>query len=74
MITAELDDATIEITNSIDNVEMDNTNITAGYDNSYDVDIGDLSDLDITVAKKEYTITGDDIYIPQLSGRLDRTD
>ena len=66
MITAELDDATIEITNSIDNVEMDNTNITAGYDNSYDVDIGDLSDLDITVAKKEYTITGDDIYIPQL--------
>ena len=66
MITAELDDSTIEITNSIDNVELDNTNIIAGYDNSYNVDIEDLSDLDITVAKKEYTIVGDDIYIPQL--------
>lgn len=66
MITAELDDSTIEITNSIDNVEQDNTNTIAGYDNSYNVDIEDLSDLDITVAKKEYTIVGDDIYIPQL--------
>ena len=66
MITAELDTSTIEITNSVDNVAIDNTNITAGYDNSYNVDIGELSDLDITVAKKEYTIVGDDIYIPQL--------
>lgn len=66
MITAELDTSTIEITNSIDNVELDNTNIIAGYDNSYNADIEDLSDLDITVAKKEYTIVGDDIYIPQL--------
>ena len=66
MITAELDTSTIEITNSIDNVVLDNNNITAGYDNSYNVDIEDLSDLDITVAKKEYTIVGDDIYIPQL--------
>lgn len=66
MITAELDTSTIEITNSIDNVVIDNTNIIAGYDNSYNVDIEDLSDLDITVAKKEYTIVGDDIYIPQL--------
>src|SRR5574344_333481 len=66
MITAELDTSTIEITNSIDNVALDNANITAGYDNSYNVDIEDLSDLDITVAKKEYTIVGDDIYIPQL--------
>ena len=66
MITAELDTSTIEITNSTDNVVIDNTNIIAGYDNSYNVDIEDLSDLDITVAKKEYTIVGDDIYIPQL--------
>ena len=66
MITAELDTSTIETTNSIDNVVLDNNNITAGYDNSYNVDIEDLSDLDITVAKKEYTIVGDDIYIPQL--------
>ena len=66
MITAELDTSTIEITNSIDNVVIDNANITSGYDNSYNVGIEDLSDLDITVAKKEYTIVGDDIYIPQL--------
>ena len=66
MITAELNTSTIEIANSIDNVAIDNTNITSGYDNSYNVDIGELSDLDITVAKKEYTIVGDDIYIPQL--------
>lgn len=66
MITAELDTSTIEITNSIDSVALDNTNIIAGYDNSYNADIEDLSDLDITVAKKEYTIVGDDIYIPQL--------
>ena len=66
MITAELDTSTIVITNSIDNVVLDNNNTTAGYDNSYNVDIEDLSDLDITVAKKEYTIVGDDIYIPQL--------
>ena len=65
MITAELDTSTVEITNSTNSVALDNTNIIAGYDNSYNVDIEDLSDLDITVAKKEYTITGDDIYIPQ---------
>ena len=33
MITAELDDSTIEIVNSTDNVVIDNANITAGYDN-----------------------------------------
>lgn len=31
-----------------------------------EVETVDLSDLDITVAKKEYVITGDDIYIPML--------
>ena len=66
MITAELDTTTIEITNSIDNVVIDNTNITAGYDNSHNVDVEDLSDLDITVAKKEYTIVGDGIFIPSM--------
>lgn len=43
----------------INNVEV----ISAGQ---VEVETVDLSDLDITVAKKEYVITGDDIYIPML--------
>lgn len=31
-----------------------------------DVEVVDLSELDITVAKREFVITGDDIYIPKL--------
>ena len=57
---------TTELVGSVYDVEIVNDNIVAGYDNSHDVCIEDLDDLYITVAKKEYVITGDDIYIPQL--------
>ena len=54
-------------TQGFEDTEIRNSNImVAGVDSNYDVCIEDLEDLDITVAKKEYTITGDDIYIPQL--------
>ena len=56
----------VGLESNVDDVEIVNDNIVAGYDNSHDVCIEDLDDLDITVAKKEYVITGDDIYIPQL--------
>ena len=56
----------VGLESNVDDVEIVNDNIVAGYDNSHDVCIEDLDDLDITVAKKEYIITGDDIYIPQL--------
>lgn len=56
----------VGLESSVDDVEIVNDSIVAGYDNSHDVCIEDLDDLDITVAKKEYVITGDDIYIPQL--------
>ena len=54
-------------TQGFDDIEIRNSSImVAGIDNNYDVKVEDLAELDITVAKKEYTITGDDIYIPQL--------
>lgn len=54
-------------TQGFEDTEIRNSNImVAGVDSNYDVQVEDLEDLDITVAKKEYTITGDDIYIPQL--------
>ena len=56
----------VGLESNVDDVEIVNDNIVAGYDNSHDVCIEDLDDLDISVAKKEYVITGDDIYIPQL--------
>ena len=31
-----------------------------------DVEVVDLSELDVTVAKREFVITGDDIYVPKL--------
>lgn len=56
MIEVETQTTEVEI---INNVEV----ISAGQ---VEVETVDLSDLDITVAKKEYVITGDDIYIPML--------
>ena len=53
-------------THGFEDTEIRNSNImVAGIDNNYDVQVENLDELDITVAKKEYTITGDDIYIPQ---------
>lgn len=52
-------------------VEVPNTEIV--IEDSLDVSVGscevevvDLADLDVTVSKKEYVITGDEIYIPML--------
>ena len=54
-------------TQGFEDIEIRNSNLmVAGMDNNYDVQVENLDDLDITVAKKEYVITGDDIYIPQL--------
>ena len=53
-------------TQGFEDIEIRNSNLmVAGIDNNHDVQVEDLDDLDITVAKKEYVITGDDIYIPQ---------
>ena len=56
MIEVETQTTEVEATN---NIEV----ISAGQ---VEVETVDLSDLDVTVAKKEYVITGDDIYIPML--------
>lgn len=54
-------------TQGFEDIEIRNSNLmVAGMDNNYDVQVENLDELDITVAKKEYTITGDEIYIPQL--------
>lgn len=53
-------------TQGFEDIEIRNNNlIVTGVDSTQEVHVEDLDDLDITVAKKEYTITGDDIYIPQ---------
>ena len=53
-------------TQGFEDIEIRNSNLmVTGIDNNYDVQVENLDELDITVAKKEYTITGDDIYIPQ---------
>lgn len=53
-------------THGFEDIEIRNSNLmVTGIDNNYDVQVENLDELDITVAKKEYTITGDDIYIPQ---------
>ena len=56
MIEVETQTTEVEV---INNIEV----ISAGQ---VEVETVDLSDLDITIAKKEYVITGDDIYIPML--------
>ena len=56
MIEVETQTTEVEV---INNVEVTSTS-------QVEVETVDLSDLDITVAKKEYVITGDDIYIPML--------
>ena len=56
MIEVETQTTEVEVTN--------NTEVTST--GQVEVETVDLSDLDITVAKKEYVITGDDIYIPML--------
>lgn len=56
MIGVETQTTEVEV---INNVEVTSTS-------QVEVETVDLSDLDITVAKKEYVITGDDIYIPML--------
>lgn len=56
MIEIETQTTEVEV---INNVEVTGTS-------QVEVETVDLSDLDITVAKKEYVITGDDIYIPML--------
>lgn len=54
----EVETQTIEV-EVVTNAEVTSTG-------QVEVETVDLSDLDITVAKKEYVITGDDIYIPML--------
>ncbi len=56
MIEVETQTTEVEV---INNVEVTSTS-------QVEVETVDLSDLDITIAKKEYVITGDDIYIPML--------
>ena len=56
MIEVEVHDTDVEVVSEI-GVESTG-NVTA--------EVVDLGDLDITVAKKEYVITGDSIYIPVL--------
>ena len=56
MIEVETQTTEVEIVN---NIEVTSTS-------QVEVETVDLSNLDITVAKKEYVITGDDIYIPML--------
>ena len=56
MIEVETQTTEVEVTN---NIEVTSTS-------QVEVETVDLSDLDITVAKKEYVITGDNIYIPML--------
>ncbi|MFW9602481.1 MAG: hypothetical protein ACMV1B_09190 [Prevotella sp.] len=56
MIEAETQTIEVEV---VTNTEVTSTS-------QVEVETVDLSDLDITVAKKEYVITGDDIYIPML--------
>ena len=56
MIEVETQTTEVEV---INNVEVTSTS-------QVEVETVDLSNLDITVAKKEYVITGDDIYIPML--------
>lgn len=51
-------------TQTIEVEVVTNTEVTST--GQVEVETVDLSDLDITVAKKEYVITGDDIYIPML--------
>ena len=51
-------------TQTIEVEVVTNTEVTST--GQIEVETVDLSDLDITVAKKEYVITGDDIYIPML--------
>ena len=54
-------------TQGLDDTELKTNNMmVTGSDTSHSVCVEDLDDLDISVAKKEYVITGDDIYIPQL--------
>ena len=54
-------------TQGLDGTELKANNMmVTGSSTSHSVCVEDLDDLDITVAKKEYVITGDDIYIPQL--------
>lgn len=55
----------IEVETQTTEVEVNN-NIEVTSTGQVEVETVDLSDLDITVAKKEYVITGDDIYIPML--------
>ena len=51
-------------TQTIEVEVVTNTEVTSA--GQVEVETVDLSDLDITVAKKEYVITGDHIYIPML--------
>ena len=55
---------TIEIPEDNEVVIEEKIDVTSVGD--IDVEVVDLDELDITVAKKEFVITGDDIYIPML--------
>ena len=55
----------IEVTTEDIVVDIDN-NIDVNSTGSIDVVITDNKDLDITVSKKEFVITGDNIYVPVL--------
>lgn len=67
MITAELDKSPIEIVSDISSeVEILNKDIVTGSDNQQEAIVEDLDNLEISVAKKEYAIVGDGVYIPQL--------
>ena len=54
-------------TQGLDGTELEADNVmVTGSSISHSVCVEDLDDLDITVAKKEYAIVGDGIYIPLL--------
>lgn len=56
MIEAVVEDAVVEVVSPVD----------VSSTGSVEVVVEDSKDLDITVAKKEFVITGDDIYVPVL--------
>lgn len=66
MTAIELDTSIVSTINNDSDIVVDNNQVVVSSSNLQEVNVEDLENLDITIAKKEYTIVGDDIYIPQL--------
>ena len=64
MTAIELDTSIVSTINN--DIVVDNNPVVVSSSNLQEVNVEDLENLDITISKKEYTIVGDDIYIPQL--------